>query len=405
MPSQFENYLIYALEFVTIYVSVFYILLLLSRKREILKEKQPVGKLPRVSFIIPAYNEEKNIAKTMGSVLDLDYPKDKLQVIVVNDGSTDGTSQVARRYAAQRRAGERIVILDKPNGGRASAKNAGLRVAKGEFVATLDGDSFVERDGLRKMIAEFNDPNVAAASSVMRVAKPKSLLERLQAIEYIAAGSFLRLILAPVDCVTILPGPFSIYRRRVFEELGGFDEGNLTEDQEMALRMQRFHYKISSSRDAFVYTVPPKTLPALVKQRVRWNTGIVANLFKYRHLMGFSYGDLGFFVMPAALVTVGYMLAVMLISVKALLTEFSLSSFAATAQYPSLLFLGHSIILPLTIVIVSALWVSLAFTYIKPARSDAGVGSILFYLFAYFPLTIMFWLATFASAVFRVKIR
>lgn len=244
---------------------------------------------PFVSVIIPVYNEEKEIGRCIESVLNLDYPKNKLEVIVVDDCSTDNSYEVAKTYE---KYGVKVLRTPKNGGCAAKTKNYGAKFAKGEVLAFLDSDSFVEPDTLKKMLPYFEE-GVGAVTPAVRIWKPKTLMEQLQYIEY-ETILFLRRILMAVEAVYVTPGPFSIFRRDAFEAVGGFDNSSLTEDHEIALHLQAKGYKIRSTFDATVHTIPPKDIWGWIKQRTRWLRGGLYNRIKHIYLLNLSkYGDFG----------------------------------------------------------------------------------------------------------------
>ncbi len=262
----------------------------------------PSGYNPSVAIIVPCWNEEKTIDGTVRSLLALDYPKEKLRIILVNDGSTDNTKAVMDSYAGS----PEITVIHKANGGKHTAINAGIEVAAdSEFVGCLDADSFVAPDALKEMMTAFVDPRVAASTPAMSVFEPKSLLEQMQNAEYIF-GIALRHTLSAVNGIYVTPGPFSLYRRSVLDELGGFRHAHQAEDMEMALRIQRAGYEIENAPRARVYTKVPRTVPSLIKQRTRWTTGFLRNvLTDYRDLVGNpKYGVLGLLVLPLGFVSI-----------------------------------------------------------------------------------------------------
>ena len=281
-------YLIFAL------VSLFFtfmFLLLFAKNKKSLKVSPPLSAFPSVTILVPAYNEEKTISKTLTHLQNLDYPKEKLEILVIDDGSSDATFKVASRF-------KRVKVLRKKNGGKASALNYGLKFAKGELVACVDSDSFPKSDSLLKAIPFFSDPRVAAVTTSIFVSKPKRMIERLQHIEYIMIV-WARKLLEFLDSVYVTPGPLSIYRTRILREVGGFDENNLTEDIEIAWKLMHHGYKIKMASQAEVYTTPQETFKKWWKQRMRWNIGGMQTTIKYRRdLFKSKFGALGTFVIP-----------------------------------------------------------------------------------------------------------
>jgi cellulose synthase/poly-beta-1,6-N-acetylglucosamine synthase-like glycosyltransferase len=239
------------------------------------------------------------IKGTVDSLLALDYPADSLEIVLVNDGSTDNTAAVMDTYVGQ----PQITVIHKENGGKHTAMNLGIeKAADAEFVGCLDADSFVAPDALREIIAYFDDPKVAAVTAAMSVWSPKSLLERMQNADYIH-GITLRHVISSLNGLYVTPGPFSFYRRDIILKVGGFRKGHNTEDLEMALRLQNEGYILENAPRARVYTKTPTTVRSLVKQRTRWTTGFLRNvIYDYRHMIANpKYGTLGLFMLPLGL--------------------------------------------------------------------------------------------------------
>lgn len=283
-----------------LYTTIYFLLILIQNKDKV---NNPIPKrMPGVTVIIPAYNEENTIIKTVQSVINLDYPKNKLNIIVVDDGSTDKTAEVVNNYLKDIKTRVKIKLIRKENGGKASAVNVGIKNSKTEFIATLDADSFVDKNALKNMIGYFNDKDVMAVTPSLKVYKPKTILQKIQFTEYLF-GIFLRKVFSFVNSIHVTPGPFSIYRVKFFKKHGYFDEGNITEDIEIALRIQSNNYKIENSIDGNVYTVAPRTFRPLLRQRIRWYKGLLDNLLRYKHMFSPKYGELGMFFLPAALVS------------------------------------------------------------------------------------------------------
>lgn len=301
--------LAYPFLFIAIFFESFVLVTLLSkpareaRKRTaITTNDTSITTLPSVAVIVPCWNEAATISGTCDSLLALSYPKEKLEIILVNDGSTDDTRNVVARFAEH----PQIHIIHKENGGKHTALNAGIAVTQAEFIGCLDADSFVEPDALREIVPCFSEAKVAAVTAAMSVHHPKNLLQHMQHVEYVL-GIALRHAIASVNGLYVTPGPFSFYRHSVIKELGGFRYGHQTEDMEMALRIQRAGYSIENAPRARVYTKSPNTLMKLVKQRTRWTTGFLRNVTgEYRSLIGNrQYGALGMLMLPTGLLAIG----------------------------------------------------------------------------------------------------
>ena len=265
------------------------------------------------SILIPAYNEDKTIKRTIQSVINLDYPKDRLEIIIVNDGSTDNTAEIVKKIINEK-CGSYIKLINQKNGGKGVALNNAIKKAKGEFFVCLDADSFIKEDALKKMLPEFENPDVAIVLPLMKVKNPQTIVEKIQWYEYLI-NFFYKKLMAKLDCVHVSPGPFSVYRKKILEKIGSFDENNLTEDLEITLRTQKYHYKIVQLLSTEVYTYAPKTLKAFYKQRRRWYKGTVLNLVKHRSMMfNPKYGDFGMMQLPGVLLSGVMILSIILIT-------------------------------------------------------------------------------------------
>ena len=285
-PLADAAYLVFA--FTTIYFIVVFFMLY-ARNRKVLRSLPVLSSLPSITVIVPAYNEERSISRTLRHLQNFDYPKEKLEIMVIDDGSADKTFDVASRFRD-------VAVLRKKNGGKASALNYGLKHVNTELVACVDSDSYPRSDALLKSVPFFSLPDVAAVTSSIFVADAKNAIERLQRIEYIMIV-WARKLLEYLDSVYCTPGPLSLYRTDVLVKVGGFDEQNLTEDIEIAWRLVHNGYKIKMAPDAEVYTAPQDTLRKWWKQRMRWNIGGMQTTVKYRHDL-LKTGSLGMFIIP-----------------------------------------------------------------------------------------------------------
>jgi cellulose synthase/poly-beta-1,6-N-acetylglucosamine synthase-like glycosyltransferase len=283
----------YAIAFFALFTVFFFVVLFLRYRKKVEAEPEArEGWTPSVSVIIPAYNEEEHIAGTLRSLLSLDYPRDKLEIMVVDDGSKDKTASIAGLFGK-----EGVRVFSKPNGGKGSALNYGIERAAGELIATMDADSWLMPGTLRELLRLFDDPEVMAVTPAVRVKPGGNLLQELQRIEYLMI-LFSRKLLSFIDCVPVTPGPFSIFRAEVFGKVGLFDEHNLVEDHEICMRIQANHLKVRSSLTGIVYTDSPKDIGTLLRQRVRWQRGGLRNYWKYRYMIDPKYGDFGVFFVP-----------------------------------------------------------------------------------------------------------
>ena len=294
--------LAYPFLFVSIFFESFILVTLLSKPARAARAGKPGAETPTVAIIIPCWNESSTVGETCESALALDYPKDKLEIILVDDGSTDSTVEVMRRFSSN----PQVRVIEKENGGKHTALNAGIASTNAELVGCLDADSFVEPDALREIVSCFNDSEIVATTAAMSIHKPGNILQHMQNAEY-TFGITLRHAFGSVNGLYVTPGPFSFYRREIVQKLGGFRYGHQTEDMEMALRIQQAGYKIGNAHRARVYTKAPGSVWQLVKQRSRWTSGFLRNIFgEYRGLIANrSHEALGMLVLPSAIIAIG----------------------------------------------------------------------------------------------------
>jgi len=290
----FYNFLVYLLAYIGLYLLSFYILSYYRVRRHFVSLEASDKK---VSIIIPAYNEERSIARTIDSALSISYPRDKLEIIVVDDGSRDDTYRIARTFE-----NKGVRVFTKKNGGKGSALNLGISKAQGELILTMDADTFAEPSSLKQMAAYFSDNGVMAASAGPRIYRPKTVWQRIQHVEYYL-GLFLRKTFSSFNALYITPGAFSLYRKSFFDRYGGYDEHNITEDLEIALRIQSHDYLIAYAQKASFFTIAPARFRELMVQRRRWYTGLIKNLWAYRkRIFGFKRGALGMVILPTMLI-------------------------------------------------------------------------------------------------------
>lgn len=256
----------------------------------------PKGKLEHVSIIIPCFNAEKSIGNTIESVLNFDYPKDMIEIIIVDDRSTDNSVEVVRSY--QKSFKNINLIVNKRNsGGAAEPTNIGIKNSNYEYIAVVDSDSEPEKDALRKMMGFLQTDNkVGGVTCAVLSKKPERFIQKMQEIEYIVIA-WTRKLLDFIDSVYVTPGPFAVYRKDVLIKIGLFDTKNMTQDIEIVWRMYSKGYKARMCLDARVYSETPETIRKWLRQRIRWNIGGKQTLWKYKELI-FRRGMLGLFIIP-----------------------------------------------------------------------------------------------------------
>jgi len=271
-----------------------------------------------VSILVPAYNEEATIATSVRSMLQLDYPE--FEVIVVNDGSRDGTMEALRAAFALvpfpeaywRRIEVKPVrgiyrstrypnlrVIDKENGGKADALNAGINASRCPLFCGVDADSILERVSLRRVVGPFlEDPSVIASGGTVRIANgctvsggflesvalPGRLLPLLQIVEYLRAFLFGRMGWTPLNAVLIISGAFGVFRKETVVAAGGYRHDTVGEDMELVVRLHRMHresgrkYRIVFVPDPICWTEAPESLRVLRSQRTRWQRGLAESL-------------------------------------------------------------------------------------------------------------------------------
>ncbi|HWD49817.1 MAG TPA: glycosyltransferase [Rhizomicrobium sp.] len=254
----------------------------------------PTDEKFHVSVIIPAYNEESVIVSTVRGILSSNYRD--LDVIVIDDGSKDHTHEV---LATNFSGDSRVEIVRLPNGGKASALNAGLAKATGEVIVALDADTQFDPDTIPRLVRWFTDAEVGAVAGNAKVGNRINMITRWQALEYIVAQNLERRALAALGTLTVIPGAVGAWRRSVLVELGGFGSDTLAEDQDLTIALQRAGHRVMFDSSATAWTEAPATVRGLAKQRFRWAYGTLQCLWKYRS-MTFNprYEALGMLALP-----------------------------------------------------------------------------------------------------------
>ena len=399
-----NSILTYIFLFMALYFEIFLLITYFEVKKKIKNtffDQISYKKLPTVSIIVPCWNEENTIIKTIFSLLKLDYPKDKLSIIIVDDGSTDGTSNVLQRFNRNKQ----VSLLKKENGGKHTAVNLGLSVSTSDLVGCLDADSFVHPQALKRIVNRFSDPEVMAVTPSMKINNPQNYLELIQKVEYVI-GIFIRKTLSHLNALYITPGPFSIFRREVFSLIGNYKKAHNTEDLEMALRMQKNRMRIDNSHDAYVYTTAPDTVRKLYKQRVRWTYGFLKNALDYRKMFFKpEFGHLGVMILPLASFSIFSSLyfagAVLFDSIKSILLKVEEIRTVGLAWYGfnfDLFYVDTRIIVFLTL---AALIGTIAIIFLSRSLAKERIrpGKEVVYFLALYSLIVPFWMA---RAVFNV---
>jgi peptidoglycan-N-acetylglucosamine deacetylase len=265
-----------AVTYLSLYVLRMAVLLVIAlRDRRRRAEMRLAPYEGRVSVIVPAYNEAVGIAATLRSIEASDH--DDLEILVVDDGSTDATAELVRELRLPRTR-----LITKPNGGKASALNVGLAHATGEVVVMIDGDTLLEPSSIPVLAAPFSNPVVGAVSGNPKIGNPNRLLTRLQASEYLLASSLERRLLAPAGLVTTVPGAIGGWRRSAVREAGFVSTDTLAEDTDLTIAVARGGWRVEYAPHARGWTEAPATWRSFYNQRIRWTFGTLQALWKHR---------------------------------------------------------------------------------------------------------------------------
>jgi cellulose synthase/poly-beta-1,6-N-acetylglucosamine synthase-like glycosyltransferase len=296
------NAFFYIFVFISLYLQIFFLVTYFQKRKQVVYslDDLTLKAYPTVTVMVPCYNEEKTLEKTIKSLISLDYPSDKLTIFIIDDGSRDGTWNLMQQYNNH----PNIRIFHKENGGKHTALNLGLKNLESEFVGCLDADSFVHSQALKRIMKTFeSNPKIMAVAPSILVFNPKNILQTVQKVEYDMAN-YVKNMLGFIGGIHVTPGPFSIFRRKVFDELGPYRKAHNTEDQEVGLRMQEHWYKIDACPDAYVYTNSPDSIMKLHRQRKRWIYGFIRNIVDYRRLLfKKKYGAVAILTLPAGIIS------------------------------------------------------------------------------------------------------
>ena len=270
----------------------------IDRLRKPHRQASP-GYNPRVAVLIPAYNEEKVIVRTVRSVLHSDYRN--LRVIVIDDGSKDRTADVAREAYTSEIAEGRVVVLSKPNGGKAAALNCGLEQLDEEVYVGIDADTVIAHDAISKLIPHFEDPTVGAVAGNAKVGNRVNLWTRWQALEYITSQNFERRALALFHVVTVVPGAIGAWRTAPVKAAGGYPLNTVAEDADLTMNLLEQGLKVDYEDRSLAFTEAPIDARGLMRQRFRWSFGILQAVWKHRGAFTKNTA-MGLFALPNILI-------------------------------------------------------------------------------------------------------
>jgi cellulose synthase/poly-beta-1,6-N-acetylglucosamine synthase-like glycosyltransferase len=249
---------------------------------------------PGVTVLIPAHNEESVIVQTVQSVLHSDL--NEIHVIVVDDGSSDRTLELLQGNFGKN---DRVQIIHQVNQGKAAALNNALSYAKTEFVVTIDADTEIERDAIRKLLRHFSDPKVGAVAGNVKVGNRSRWLTRWQALEYITSQNMEKRAFDLLNCITVVPGALGAWRREAIEAVGGITADTVAEDADLTIAIRRLGWRVTYDEEAIAWTEAPETPGQLIRQRFRWTFGTLQSFWKHSDtLFRPKYGTLGCVALP-----------------------------------------------------------------------------------------------------------
>jgi cellulose synthase/poly-beta-1,6-N-acetylglucosamine synthase-like glycosyltransferase len=256
-------------------------LALLSAKREASRPRPPIDSRTFVTVLIPAFNEERVIERSVRQVLQSENVQ--LEVIVIDDGSRDRTGEVVRQSFGDN---PRVRLIQLENGGKARALNHGLELAKGELVIALDADTQFEPDTIARLARWLVvDEKLGAVAGNAKVGNRMNLVTKWQALEYVTAQNLERRALARLGGMTVVPGAVGAWRKKAILEVGGYPPDTLAEDQDLTIAIQRAGWKVAYDQSAIAWTEAPQSLHQLARQRFRWAFGTIQCVWKHRQIL------------------------------------------------------------------------------------------------------------------------
>ncbi len=291
------QHFIFGIFFVAIFLAIgriIFIAVLATIQHRKVKQRALAKAQPRVSVIVPAYNEGIHAVKTVANLLQSDYPD--YEIIFVNDGSKDDTLECVQSSFG---SNEKVKIFDKPNGGKASALNFGIERASGDFVICIDADTQLKRDAVSRLMESFTDEKIGAVAGNVKVGNEVNMLTKWQSIEYITAQNFDRQAFDMLNCITVVPGAIGAFRRSAVKEAGGFTSDTLAEDCDLTVRILRAGYRVTTNYQAIAMTESPEILQQFLRQRFRWSFGVMQTFWKNRNVcFNKKYKALGLVAFP-----------------------------------------------------------------------------------------------------------
>ena len=254
---------------------------------------------PMVAVLIPAYNEEKVIVRTIRSVMMSNYRN--IRIIVIDDGSKDRTYEVAREAYPADIASGRLTVLTKPNGGKADALNYALERIDEEIYVGIDADGVIAHDAITNLVPHFANPKIGAVAGNAKVGNRVNLWTRWQALEYITSQNFERRALDLFDVVMVVPGAIGAWRTAPVKAGGGYHSNTVAEDADLTMNLLEQGYRVIYEDRALAFTEAPVNADGLIRQRFRWSFGILQAIYKHKGAIS-KHRAMGLFALPNILV-------------------------------------------------------------------------------------------------------
>ena len=294
MWAQYYYTFIFFVAITVFCVGVFWISLYFINRKKINKRTRNINFFPFISIIVPVYNEEKNIGNTLKSIFSNNYPKKKMEVIVIDDGSKDKTSEIASKFPVK-------LVKYKKNKGKIFALNDGISRASHDIIINTDGDTILEKNTIKLLVEGFKDPGVGSVGGMYKAMKKYSLrknpfkfiLEKLQYLEYLGY-SLMRKQQEILESILVIPGAIAAYRKQALLDVGGFDNDTVIEDYDITLKIHKAGYKVRCNKNAVAWVLAPQTIRSLIRQRTRWYRGGVQVLKKHSDLLHTRVGAVTF---------------------------------------------------------------------------------------------------------------
>ncbi len=342
----------------TLMSALYVVLALIGHRRQTRRAwtELPEDQLPLVSVILPVFNEEPVIARTLAALRASDYPN--LEVIAVDDGSTDRTLAIMREHAASWPA---LTVITQPNGGKSIASNHGIMAARGEIVVTLDGDTLFEPQTVRMFARHFYVQDakrpVGAVAGHVKVGNRTGLLTMWQSLEYISGICVTRMGEGVAGAISIVPGACAAWRKEALQAAGGYSHDTLAEDADLTMTLQKLGWAVVQENRAVAWTEAPMTVRGLAKQRLRWTYGNLQALWKHAGMLFRPrYGFLGMVALPYTLLATLVPLVFLPLTVLMAGINLAAGNWQPIAAFAAFVLAIHAVICVLAIRMVGESW-------------------------------------------------